>query len=36
MKLIKMSNRVSDWERMVSGKLYNSASKDIESNTNAE
>ena len=25
-----MYNNISDWERMVSGKLYNSASKDIE------
>lgn len=25
-----MYNNISDWDRMVSGKLYNSASKDIE------
>ncbi len=25
-----MYNNISDWERMISGKLYNSASKDIE------
>lgn len=30
MKLIKMSNKVSDWERMVSGKLYNPVNKEIE------
>ena len=25
-----MYNRISDWDRMVAGKLYNSSSKDIE------
>lgn len=25
-----MNERINDWERMISGKLYNSASKDIE------
>lgn len=25
-----MYNNISDWERMISGKLYNSASKDIK------
>ena len=30
MKLIKMSNKVSDLERMVSGKLYNPVNKEIE------
>lgn len=25
-----MYNNVSDWDRMVAGKLYNSSSKDIE------
>lgn len=25
-----MNSRISDWDRMISGKLYNAASKDIE------
>lgn len=25
-----MSERITDWDRMVEGKLYNAASKDIE------
>lgn len=30
-----MYNNKSDWERMVNGKLYNPANKDIENSTNA-
>lgn len=29
-----MYNNISDWERMISGKLYNSSSKDIEQQHN--
>ncbi len=29
-----MYNNISDWDRMVAGKLYNSSSKDIEQQHN--